>query len=299
MRTDVICIGQAVVDCITRGREAEVSGKRSYRAEEIRLSVGGDAVNESFRLAGKGYAVKLFCGIGKDHAGSLLLSEIKKRGIDVSRVTVSTHLATPVASLLVDPDGSRISYNSPAAMLEGYVPSADMVRDSRIVSLASLFRAPLDRPDVVKGLIRAAHASGSIICCDTKVPTFRDIRLSDLAEVLPMVDYMFPNETEAAFYTGKNDYREMAAAIRAMGVKNVVIKAGPEGCYADMEEGCFSLPAIPAEVVDTTGAGDAFAAGFISGLLEGISREDCLMAGLKEAAECVGQVGACASIPSE
>ena len=290
---DVICIGQAVVDCITRGREKEEPGKRSYRAEEIRLSTGGDAVNESFRLAGKGYTVKLVCGIGNDSAGNLLLSEAKQRRLDLSGITVSGDLSTPVASLLVDHDGSRISYNSPAAMLEGYIPSAETLKGSRIVSFASLFRAPLDRVDLVKGLIRTAHESGSIVCCDTKVPTFSNIRLSDLEEVLPMVDYLFPNETEAAFHTGEKDYKEMSAKIRSMGIRNVVIKTGPNGCYADMEEGCFILPAVADRVVDTTGAGDAFVSGFISGLLSGLTQKECLDAGLKEAAICVGQIGAC------
>ena len=208
--------------------------ERSYQVEEVSLSTGGDAVNESFRLADKGYRVKLVCGIGRDPAGDLLYAEARMRGMDCSGITASAHWTTPVANLLVGRDGSRVSYNSPAAMLEGYEPSGEALKGGRIVSFASLFQAPLDRADTVKSLIRAAHMSGSIVFCDTKVPTFRSIRLTDIKDVLPLVDYLFPNETEAAFHTGKTDVRSMAAAIREMGVRNVVIKTGEDGCYADL-----------------------------------------------------------------
>lgn len=293
MKTDVICIGQALIDCITGGMEKETGRERVYRARETGLAVGGDAAHQAFRLAGKGYAVKLVCGIGNDPAGSLLLSEIRRRGIGTAGITVSDKISTPVANLMVDLDGSRISVNSPAAMLEGYEPSVEAICSARVVSFASLFRAPLDRADTVKKLIRTAHDAGSIVCCDTKLPTFREIGPADLREVLPFIDYIFPNETEAAFYTGEKGLPEMAAGLREMGVRNVIIKAGADGCYADLEDGCYCLPAVPARVIDTTGAGDAFVTGFIAGILEGVSHRECLESALKEAAGCVGRMGGC------
>ena len=60
----------------------------------------------------------------------------------------------------------------------------------------------IGQPQVVCSLIRAAHESGAIVCADTKIPTFRSMSLNDLAPVLPMIDYIFPNDTEAAFLTG-------------------------------------------------------------------------------------------------
>ncbi|MBQ6321496.1 MAG: carbohydrate kinase family protein [Lachnospiraceae bacterium] len=289
--TDVVCIGQAVIDCITRGREADAHRQNVYRAERIYLGTGGDAINESFNLAGMGYHVRLVCGLGEDLAGSILLREAEKRGIDLSHVRIVEGMATPVANLIVSKDGSRYSINSAATMLEGYLPAEEDVTGAKIVSFASLFRAPLDQKEVILRLIRAAHDSGAIVCCDTKLPTFRQVMPEELKEIWPLVDYIFPNEREAAFYTGETEYLEMARAIRGWGVKNVIVKTGPDGCCACLQEGEFVLPALPVVPVDTTGCGDSFVSGFLSGLLQKKSGRECLDNALQCAANCAQHMG--------
>ena len=291
-KTEVTCLGQAVIDCIVRGREENSYKPNVYRAEDIVLSTGGDAVNESFRLASLGHRVRLVCGVGDDLAGNVLIYEAAKRGLDTSFMHVIPGMRTPAANLVVNKDGSRYSVNSTATLLEGYVPSAEDILGSRVVSFASLFRAPLDQKEVVLSLVRAAHEDGAVICADTKLPTFRYLNLDDLQEILPLIDYLFPNEKEAEYYSGKHEYPEMAKAFRERGVKNVILKTGPEGCYADTQEGIFILPPITGKVVDTTGAGDSFVAGFISALLKGQKIRHCLEEALKSAAECVGHMGA-------
>ena len=294
---DVMCIGQAVIDCITRGQEDRPYKENVWRAETIRLSTGGDAVNESFSLASSGYRVSLVCGIGRDLAGSILLAEAGKRGISTENVTVSDTLTTPIADLIVRMDGSRYSINSGATKLEGYRPDPDVLRTcgSKIISFASLFRAPLDDPETVRELLAAAHESGAVVCADTKLPTYRAMALSDLKEVLPFIDYIFPNEKEAAYYSGKEQYADMTAVFRSYGIRNVMIKTGPEGCFADLNGMQYALPPLPGPVVDTTGTGDNFVAGFLSGLLRGLSPYACLENALARAAECVRHVGA--SVP--
>ena len=291
-KTEVICLGQAVIDCIVRGREENPHKPNVYRAENIILSTGGDAVNESFRLASLGHHVRLVCGVGDDLAGNILKDEAAKRGLDTSFMHVIPGMRTPVANLVVNKDGSRYSVNSTATLLEGYVPSAEDVLGSKVVSFASLFRAPLDQKDVLLSLIRAAHEDGAVVCADTKLPTFRYLDLDDLQGVLPFIDYLFPNEKEAEYYSGKQEYPEMARAFRERGVKNVILKTGPDGCYADTQEGIFILPPAAGKVVDTTGAGDSFVAGFISALLKEQSIRNCLESALESAAECVSHMGA-------
>ena len=292
-KTDVVCVGQAVIDCITRGREAEPYKENVYRAERIALSTGGDAVNESFALKTLGHSVRLVCGTGDDLAGNIILAEAKRRGVDSYGVTVSPDLITPVANLIVRTDGSRYSMNSLATKLDGYTPSPELLAGSKIVSFASLFRAPLDNAETVCSLIRAAKESGAVVSADTKLPTWRDIRLSDIAEVIPLIDYIFPNEKEAAFFSGKEDYAGMARAFHKYGVKNVIIKTGPEGCYASLTDGTYTLAARSVPVVDTTGAGDHFVAGFLSGLINGLSHKECRERALDTAAGCVQRIGAC------
>lgn len=301
MKTEVLCIGQAVVDCITRGVEDDPFGRGKTRAQSITLNLGGDAVNESFVLSSLGRRVGLVCAVGDDLAGRFVRNEASRRELDITGVTMIPGISTPVANMFVKMDGSRSSVTSAASLLPGYVPSADFIRDcvregTRVVSFASLFRAPLDQAPIVCGLIRAAHESGAIVCADTKIPTFRKMSLEELEPVLPMIDYIFPNETEAAFLTGMSeedaDYGEMAGRLLAKGIKHVVIKTGEKGCYGACAEECFVVPALKVPVVDTTGAGDNLVAGFIDALLQGFSFRECCEAGIRTAADSVQHLGA-------
>ncbi len=286
-----LCIGQAVVDCIVRGKE-EVPGKLAARSESITLSIGGDAVNESIALVQKGHRAAVMIATGEDLAGGILRDALIRYGVDLSRATLMPgDFRTPVANLIVSKDGSRTSVNSPATRLPGYVPDAERLDGVKIVSLASMFRAPLDDPEVLFTLARKVKENGAVLCADTKLPTFRELSLADIRDVLPLIDYIFPNEKEAAYYTGKETYEEMAAVFLEAGVKNVVIKAGPEGCWAENAEGGFMLPALETTVVDSTGAGDHFVAGFIGGLLDGEDFRSCCLAGRAYATESLKYLG--------
>ena len=296
MATDVMCIGQAVVDCIVRGKEAQAYKKNVYRAESITLSAGGDAVNESSVLAELGHHVSICCGLGHDHAAGIILGEVEKHGVHTDHVQILDHFETPIANLTVNQDGSRGSINSKAVMLEGFLPDPEIVKGAVIVSLASLFRAPFDRPEIIINLVKRAKEEGCIVCADTKLPTYRQIHMNDIREILPMIDYIFPNENEAAYYTGKDRYEEMAEAIHAMGVKNVIVKTGPHGCTVCGEKESFSLEARKVQAIDSTGAGDNFVAGFLSGILKGYSLRECTEYGTDCAAISVQYVGATAGI---
>lgn len=291
---DVISAGQAVLDCITRGRESAPYKPNVYRAESIGLHIGGDAVNESVALAGLGLNVAAVCGLGRDIAGNIIADELRRAGVHTERVR-RADIATPIANLQVATDGSRISVNSPATRLRGFQIDPEDVKGARVVSLASLFRPPLEDFDAVAALIRSAKEAGAIVCADTKLPLTEALSLDGLADMLPLIDYMFPNEKEAAYYTGKTELPEMAKALRGRGVKNVIVKAGPEGCYALGDEGAYALPAVPVpNVVDTTGAGDNFVAGFIAGILKGGSLKDCAEMGLRQAAAAITHAGGAA-----
>ena len=288
---DVICVGQAVLDCITRGKEAAPYKPNVYRAETIRLHTGGDAVNEAMALSALGVNVGVVCGLGEDLAGDLLAGALARAGVDTSRVS-RLPMDTPIANLQVALDGSRLSVNSNATRLEGYRVNPEAVKGARVVSLASLFRPPLEDIGVIRDLVRAARASGAIVCADTKLPLREPVRLRDLRDVLPMIDYIFPNEKEAACYTGQATLSEMARAITDLGVKNVIVKAGPEGCWVCGGGESFPLPAVPVpRVVDTTGAGDHFVAGFIAAVLRGESLRACAESGLALAARAISRGG--------
>ena len=286
----VVCVGQAVVDCVTIAPE-ELTPTNS-RAESITLSAGGDAVNQSVAIAQMGHSAAAAIALGCDAAGDIVEGVLASHGVDLSRVVrMPQPFQTPVANLLVSPDGSRRSISSRAAQLPGYAPDPAAIAGARVVSLASLFRAPFLDPAAVLALARAAKETGAVLVADTKLPIGNALGLDDLRETLALVDYLFPNEVEAAYLTGASDLADMASALLAAGVGCAVVKAGERGCYVASAEGAFALPALDCEVVDTTGAGDHFAAGFICALLEGADLEACALAGRALASESLAYPG--------
>ena len=141
---DVVCIGQAVLDCITRGKESSPYRPNVYRAESIRLHTGGDAVNESMALAGMGFQTAIVCGLGWDIAGNLIENELARAGVNTAGIRRIEGMDTPIANLQVAKDGSRISVNSGATRLPGYRILPEEIPEASIVSFASLFRPPLE-----------------------------------------------------------------------------------------------------------------------------------------------------------
>ena len=127
---------------------------------------------------------------------------------------------------------------------------------------------------------------------DTKLPNFRFLKLADLRDSLPQIDYITPNEDEARYYSGKEEPEEMADVFLAYGVKNVIIKLGGKGCLFKNARGSIRLPACDIRAVDATGAGDNFVAGFVSEILRGASNEDALRFANACGAICTTAVGA-------
>ena len=307
-KPEIICIGQSVIDCITSGIDHSSLQNRSARADRISLSAGGDAVNEGIVLSSLGHKVKVSGLIGDDPAGKLIRICLAEKGVDPSGLTVRKDISTVVADIIAENDGARRSINSKAIALGGYAVAPAVIEDGvKLVSLASLFRAPLNDPQAVYLLARKAKENGAILCADTKVPVFQDLKLDNFRKTLELIDYIFPNETEAAFFSGhlpddpitNEDYRIMAKAFLELGVKNVIIKAGKEGCFFTDGKTELIRKAFPVSITDSTGAGDNLTAGFISSLLEGKKIPECLAFACATAAISLQSSGAVNGVKSK
>jgi sugar/nucleoside kinase (ribokinase family) len=127
---------------------------------------------------------------------------------------------------------------------------------------------------------------------DTKLPNFTPLTLDDLRDVLPLIDYITPNEDEAKFYTGQTEPEAMAEVFLEAGVKNVILKLGAKGCYFQNKTEKFALSALPIRAVDATGAGDNFVAGFTAARLWGSDHESAMRFANACGAICTTAVGA-------
>ena len=294
---DITFIGTALVDSIVRGLDPDPVSATGYRAETGLLSVGGEAVNGGIASARLGLDVRVLCSLARDAAGALVTAALKGAGVNVRNVPRPAGCPTPVSTLLVNRDGTRRSITNSAHRYNFHPEEhPDSFAGSRLLVLGSLFRAPFDDPAVVHGVVTSPSARDARVFADTKLPNFRRLTLEDLKDSLPRIDYIFPNEDEAAYCTGKTDPEAAADVFLSCGVKNVIVKLGARGCFFKNAAERYRLGAFSIDAVDATGAGDSFLAGFADALLSGAGHADALRFASACGAICTTALGATSAL---
>lgn len=297
MQKKITVIGAAIIDILAGPVNEKLFRTGSMPMQMTKMSFGGDALNESVVLSRMGKQVELITKVGNDEAGHRVLDYIKENRIYTDKITVEDGLTTGMNIVLIDDKGERNFLTNPQGSLrklamENIVPYIDEMAD--IVSFASIFVSPLLDIDAMEQLFREIKKKpGRILAADmTKAKNGE--KLEDLKKILPFVDYIFPNHEEITLLTGETDPLKNAKLLVEAGAKCAVVKCGAKGCLIHTKEETYEIPAYPVEnVVDTTGAGDSFAAGFLYGLSEGYSLCDCgrfACAAASCAIECVGAV---------
>lgn len=293
---DIICAGMALVDCIIKGFDPNPVSASGYRAASCTLNIGGEALNEAITASKLGMRTAILCALGNDEAGEMNFRALANAGVDTGLIRRSEQ-PTPVTTMFVREDGGRQSITNSAHRYNFHPERCcSCLADSRALILGSLFRAPFDDPAVIHAVLSSAKAADLLIFADTKLPNFRFLKLEDLHDSLPMIDYITPNEDEARYYTGKHDPEDMADVFLRHGISHVVIKLGKEGCFYKDAARSMLLPACEVQAVDATGAGDNFVAGFASELLRGSPVAEALHFANACGAICASAVGACTAL---
>lgn len=297
-KRDVLCIGIACVDVLIKGADLTASFENeSIHADSVTMAVGGDAANEAIVLSNLGHDTQLMCGIGSDGVGRFIREYVEKSGVDMKSSIEKQDGESAINLIIVHSDGQRNFINSGVPEAACFSPDISSIKDVRVVSMGSLFLPPFHNPDICLKTARAAKEEGAILCADVIV--LPDSRLSQIGDALSYVDYIFPNQEEAQMLTGETILEEIADVFLNYGVKNVIIKTGKDGCYvknADIEAH-VSTYAVP-NMIDTTGAGDNFAAGFMSGLLQGMDIIECCRYASGVAAVAIQSFGATTGVKS-
>lgn len=279
MKKDITVIGNAIVDVLVKPIHAKVFETGSQPVEKIKLAFGGDALNEAVILTRLGKKVELISKVGKDEAGSRVLSFLKDSGISIDKIIVENGLDTSINIVLIDEHGERYFLTNPEgsqrklteADLDPYLDSA-----KDIVSFASMFVSPpLDISAMTRVFRKIKEKPERILVADlTKAKNGE--RLEDLSDLLPYIDYVLPNEDEISLLTGESDPYINAGLLLASGASCAVIKCGSKGCLIRTRNETYHIPAYPVKnCIDTTGAGDSFAAGFLWALSEDMPLIEC------------------------
>lgn len=296
---EVIVIGGAVADIPLAPVNRAVFEAGSWPMERIAMRTGGDAANEAVTLCRLGHSAALVSKLGADAAGDFVLGELRRAGVDTGCVKREAGLDTSINIVLVREDGERGFITSRSGSLRrlslaDILPALSAPRLSRakIACLASLFVSPaLDLSDTAS-LFDALRARGLLLCADTTRRKNGET-LREAGAALSRLDYFFPNLEEAALLTGRDDADAAADALLDAGVGHVAIKLGGRGCLLKSARERHLVPACPGvRCLDTTGAGDTFAAAFIAALLEGRCLRDCGRYANAAASLCVERLGA-------
>ena len=299
---DVICVGNAAVDVPLHPVAPDIFDYDSYPIDRIIPQAGGSGNNVSIILSRLGLPVKLVTLLGNDMLGDYLVQNSQNNNVDTSSIIRSNEVDTPLSIGLVRADGERgivVSKSSSTFnFCADHVNTADFAGAKALV-FSSIFIMPkFDDPGLTK-VFSAAQEQGLIVCADMMRSRTGE-RMDAIINSLRYVDYFFANFEEAEFLTQENNYHAMAQKLLDAGVKHVLIKNGKEGCYIRDNEIEQILPAFLNEhPVDTIGAGDNFAAGFVSALLDGKSFADAARFANATAAISVGAPGSTNGIKSK
>lgn len=317
----ITVIGAAILDVLASPAGPEVFDTGSQPMNDIKLSFGGDALNEAVVLSRLGKWVQLVSKVGDDEAGRQVLNYLRDNRVGTDAVRVEPGLATGINIVLIDREGERHFLTNPNSSLRRLSPedirphlgkpsaaaAASGAESSRgpcsaeaapVVSFASMFVSPLLPIRAMEELFRQIKEQGCTLFADmTKAKNGET--LADLRELLPRIDVLAPNESEIALLTGDPDPRENVRRLLDAGVATAVVKCGTRGCLVGDASGITRVPAVPGiRSVDSTGAGDTFAAGYLAALSEGRGSLDCAAYACAAASCAVEQVGATEGVRS-
>jgi sugar/nucleoside kinase (ribokinase family) len=217
--------------------------------------------------------------VGKDAVGNFIIEHCQKNGIEYSGVTVKEGIDTSINVGLVTADGERTFVtNRNGSLWKLTIDDLDLTRlgEARLLSFASIFNNPLLDCHAMVAIFKEAKKQDMIICADMIKARLGET-LEDIREALGYVDYFFPNYDEACLMTGETELEKIADTFLDCGIKHIIIKTGKKGCYIKSSDGSvLEVPAMKGiTAVDTIGAGDNFASGFITAILEGKSLKEC------------------------
>lgn len=296
---DVVCLGEAIVDIITQKVQDIRLANEYHMADEILIKTGGDAQNNAIDLATIGHHVAYVGRVSRDAGGEMIMKACTEKGVDMSHV-IRTDTPQTKMNILLSEHGDRSFLYYPGVSEEFTAADFDrsLLEQTRILQFSSTFHmTAFDGELGALELMKEAKGKGVITAMDiTSDFSGRWNRI--LAPCYPWLDYFLPSEEQAALLAGTEDPEEMARFFLSQGVGHVVIKLGARGCYcADRGTafycGCHDVPAK-----DATGAGDAFVAGFLSGVLRDAPIKKCVEIATTASAFVIQKVGANTGIRS-
>ncbi|MFM0572185.1 ribokinase [Paraburkholderia caledonica] len=295
-RARVAVVGSLNMDLVARAPRLPHPGE-TLAGRTFAQVAGGKGGNQAVAAARLGAQVSMLGCVGADANGAQLRAGLEAEGIDCVAVETGRE-ATGVALIIVD-DASQNAIVIVAGS-NGEVTPDTIARHEAVLAAADVVICQLETPlDTVQAALTTARRLGKTVILNP-APATGPLP----AEWLPLIDYLIPNELEAATLTGlpvgsPEEAATAAAVLRAAGARNVLVTLGPRGVQAALEGAAPALYDAPkVKAVDTTAAGDTFIGGFAAQLAQGASVDAAIRFAQRAAALSVTRAGAQPSIPT-
>ncbi len=296
---EVTCLGILVADVVGKPIDTYPERGRLQLVDRMELHSGGCAANTGVSLAKIGVKTAVIGKVGNDGFGDFLVQVLQKHSIDTRGVKRDEKEATSATMVMVHSDGERsfLHYIGANAALRLEDVDMDIVRESRVLHIAGALVMPGIDGEPTAELLRRAKEMGIITSFDTVWNTSSGW-MNTVRPCLPYVDYMIPSIEEAKMLTGREDPEDIAQVFLDHGVKVVGLKMGERGCYIRTTDVKLAIPRYQVQAVDALGAGDAFAAGFLTGVVKGWDLEQTGRFANAVGALCVTALGATTGVRS-
>jgi len=296
--SSISILGIYVADLVFFGKKIPIEGE-TILGNNFVIGPGGKGSNQAVAAAKAGVKTYFISKIGDDQFGEMATKIYDEAKVDYSNVIISKKHSTGAAAIMVNEESGANAINVfPGAAAA--ITNADIDKAENIIKDSKIFLTQLEAPkETVLYAIKKAHSLGVKTVLNPAPAAEID------KSVFPFIDYFTPNETEASFYVGhpvnSNDEASRAASkLLDMGIKNVIITLGEKGAYFANANETFSSPIanLSNPVVDTTGAGDAFNAGFAVALTENKSIKDAISFASATAGLSTTKIGTANSMPN-
>ncbi|GAA2476856.1 carbohydrate kinase family protein [Streptomyces longisporus] len=278
----VVTMGVHVLDVLVRPVEEIPEGQGATLVDDIRMTAAGTAGGTALTLAKLGAQVRTAGAIGSDPTGDLLVQLLDRAGIDTGLLVRRIDTSTSTSVLPIRPNGDRPSLHLLGANITYGLDDVpwDAVAEATHLHLGG---PELIGADVAARILAYAKEHEVVTSVDLLAPgelgTFDQIE-----PLLPHVDYLLPNDDQVLGFSEEQDLVTGAKKLLAAGAGLVAVTRGGDGALLVTAEGTETVPAFEVDVVDTTGCGDAFSAGFLRGIGLGRTPREAAVLGSAAAA---------------
>jgi sugar/nucleoside kinase (ribokinase family) len=287
-RLDILAIGDGQAVLHYASTPFYPSYGKEIATPKMELEVTGSTLQFVVVSSRLGLKMSLITKLGEDYFGRMVLERLRTTTIDLSQIKISAYEKTSVSTVLVHDSGKWLAITyiganetiSPDDVGESYRKYIKE-RRPKIFHIGAYFKFPLLMGKPFMTMLEFARQNQALTSLDLIWDPFgwTDERIETLCKTLCHVDIFLPNLNEAKMITGCNRVEDAVDKLLKLGPRIIAMKMGKKGCIIATSNEIIKVPAFKIKPLDTVGAGDAFAAGFLYGIVKGFSLQESAIIG--------------------